>query len=297
MSTVGVEQAGGRWRYAFAAAVLLAGMPAAAAAQDRVTEEHGASEPEGRLLAFYAAAVAFSPAGFLSDDALTLGLEVSYIPWLDASRRRPFADKPEATNLAPVFPRPRVAARLPGGFRAEASWIPPLRVFDVRANLFAIALTRPVAAVGSVTLAPRLWATAGRVRGAMTCNEDTMLGHGVELQTYYLNICHGRESEDWFEPRLVAGELVALRALRPTLDAYLVAGARYDRTRFDIGVLYPDGSRDPDHPILELRATRPHFALGAVWETAARFGAGLEAFYAPGSLFTVRASGRWAWRP
>ena len=296
MPTVGVEQAGGRWRYAFAAAVLLAGKPAAAAAQERVIEEHTASEPEGRLLAFYAAAVAYSPAGFLSNDALTLGLELSYIPWLDASRRRPFADKPEATNLAPLFPRPRIAARLPGDFTAEASWIPPLRVFDVRANLFAIALTRPVASVGPVTLAPRLWATAGRVTGSMTCNEDTMLGQGVELETYYLSVCHGRESEDWFEPRLLAGEILATRALWTALDAYFVAGVRYDRTRFDIGVLRPDGSRDPDHPILELSAVLPHFAVGAVWESTGRVAAGLEGFYAPGSLFTIRATGRWTWR-
>jgi hypothetical protein len=297
LSTVGVEQAGGRRRYALAGVALLAVAPVIVAAQARVVERHAVSEPEGRLLAFYAAAVAYTPAGFLTGGAATLGLELSYIPWLDASRRRPFADKPEATNLAPVFGRPRLAVRLPGHVMAEASWIPPVRVFDVRANLVAIALSRAVASVGAVTLAPRLWATAGRVRGAMTCSEDTMLGQGLELQTYYVTVCHGRESDDWFEPRLLGGELLARRALTHGVEAYLVGGARYDRTRFDIGVLRADGTRDPDHPILELSSTRPHFALGAVWERAARFGAGLEAFYAPGSLFTVRASGRWTWRP
>ena len=109
MSTVGVEQAGGRWRYAFAAAVLLAGMPAAAAAQDRVTEEHGASEPEGRLLAFYAAAVAFSPAGFLSDDALTLGLDACRAQLFDLVGEERAAAWPEPCRRVPGQQRLRPA--------------------------------------------------------------------------------------------------------------------------------------------------------------------------------------------
>jgi hypothetical protein len=35
----------------------------AAHAQERVLEQHGFTDPEGRLLAFYSAAMAFSPAG------------------------------------------------------------------------------------------------------------------------------------------------------------------------------------------------------------------------------------------
>jgi len=80
------------------------------------------------------------------------------------------------------------------------------------------------------------------------------------------------------------------------MRGYVLAGARYDRTRFDIGVRMPDGSRDPDHPILELRTVRPHFAFGATWRGPAPWGAGLEGFYAPGSLFTVRLSARFDWR-
>lgn len=298
LSTVGVVQAGGRWRYALRAVLLLAIASGAAGSQTRVIERHEPDEPEGRLLAFYAAAVAFSPAAFADGESrLSLGVELSYVPWLDAAQRRPSIDKPEATNLAPVFPRPRVALRL-GGVLAEASWIPPMPLFDVRANLFGFSATGTVLRVGGTSLAPRLWLTTGRIRGAMTCNEDTMLGHGLELQTYYATVCRGRESDDWFEPRLLGGELVASRAVGSGgVRAYVLAGARYDRTRFDIGVRMPDGSRDPDHPILELRTTRPHFALGTTWRGPARWGAGLEGFYAPGSLFTARVSARYAWRP
>ena len=119
MSTVGVVQAGGRWRYALRAGlrgvlvVALAGAPVGTAgAQARVIQRHAPDEPEGRLLAFYSAAVAFSPAAFADDESrVAFGVELSSVPWLDAAQRRPSIDKPEATNLAPVFPRPRVALR------------------------------------------------------------------------------------------------------------------------------------------------------------------------------------------
>lgn len=298
LSAVGVEQAGGRWRYAFAA--LLSLMVAASPAMgQRVVEKHDFDEPEGRLLGFYAAAVAFSPAGFgWSDGSVTFGLELSYIPWLDAAQRRPSIDKPEATNLAPVFPRPRLGLRLPGDVTLEASWIPPLQLFDVEANLFGLALSRPVAEVAGVTIAPRVWAAAGRVRGAMTCNEDTMLGHGTELETYYNTVCRGRESDDWFEPRLLGGEVLAARPLAGgNVQAYASIGARYDRTQFDIGVYMPNGGRDPDHPILEINTVRPHGSFGAAWRAGPRWWLGAEGFYAPGSLFTARIMARWTVRP
>ncbi|HEX7120936.1 MAG TPA: hypothetical protein VF178_01110 [Gemmatimonadaceae bacterium] len=298
LSAVGVEQAGGRWRYAFPMLFALLLAPGALMAQ-RVVEGHDFEEPEGRLLGFYAAAVAFSPAGFgASDGALTLGLELTYIPWLDASQRRASIDKPEATNLAPVFPRPRLGVRLPGDFTLEASWIPPLQLFDVEANLVGLAVSRPLAQLAGVTIAPRVWATAGRVRGAMTCNEDTMLGHGTELETYYATVCRGHESDDWFEPRLLGGEVMATRPLLGgTVQAYASVGARYDRTKFDIGVYMPNGGRDPDHPILEIDTVRPHGSFGAAWHAGRRWWLGAEGYYAPGSLFTARVMARWTVRP
>lgn len=278
------------------AAVSLLGVPwRAAGAQDRVLERHSFSDPEGRLLAFYSAAMAFSPAGFAPDESrLSFQLEVSHVPYLDRAQRRPSIDKPESTNLAPFFPRPRAAVRI-GSWRAEASWIPPMRVFDVRANLTSVAIAGPPVRFGTLSIAPRVWGTIGRVRGAMTCSTSEMLGKGADLELYYGTVCHGRESDDWFEPRTVGGELVGSRSLGGA-RAYAVLGARVDRTRFDIGVLTFTGDRDPDHPILQLRAFRPHGAVGASWRLRGGVYAGGEVFYAPGSLLTGRVSGRWVVR-
>jgi hypothetical protein len=264
------------------------------AAQARVVERHEFSDPEGRLLAFYSASMAFSPAGVGWDDSrLSFSLEVSHVPYLDKAQRRPSIDKPESTNLAPFFPRPRISIGL-GSWRAEASWIPPMRVFDVQANLGSLSITAPPVKIGTFRLSPRAWATIGRVEGAMTCSSQEMLGHGADLELYYGTVCHGRESEDWFEPRMVGGEAVIARPLGSGgSSVYALAGARVDRTRFDIGVLTFDGQRDPDHPILQLSAFRPHGAIGGSWRVRRGVYAGGELFYAPGSLLTGRVSGRW----
>jgi hypothetical protein len=272
---------------------LLAALSSASGAQ-RVLERHPFSDPEGRLLAFYSASMAFSPAGMAPDESrLSVSLEVSHVPSLDEAQRRPSIDKPESTNLAPFFPRPRGALRV-GNWTLEASWIPPMRVFDVEANLVSGAIAAPALHLGGLSIAPRLWGTFGRVKGSMTCSTQTMLGHGSDLELYYNTVCHGRESDDWFEPRMLAGEGVVSKSLGSGGGRlYAVAGARIDRTRFDIGVLTFDGTRDTDHPILQLRTVRPHGALGASWRVRRGVLAGGELFYAPGSLLTARVSGKW----
>ena len=267
------------------------------AAQERALERHVFSDPEGKLLAFYSAAMAFSPAGLAPDESrLSFMLEVSHVPFLDKAQRRPSIDKPESTNLAPFFPRPRVSVRL-GSWRAEGSWIPPMRLFDVKANLGSLAIIGPAARVNALHIAPRAWVTVGRVQGAMTCSPDEMLGHGSDLELYYATVCHGRESDDWFEPRMLCGELLASRSFGDGgTRAYALLGARIDRTRFDIGVLTFDGARDLDHPVLQLSAFRPHGALGASWRVRRGVSVGGELFYAPGSLLTGRVAGRWVVR-
>lgn len=298
MPIVGAGQYTCRQRYITlgAAVVALLTVPSGGlGAQERVLERHTFSDPEGRLLAFYSAAMAFTPAGVPPDGSrLSFLLEVSHVPALNRDQRRPSIDKPESTNLAPFFPRPRVALRL-GGWSAEASWIPPMRVFDVEANLGGFALVGPSAQVGSFRVAPRVWAMVGRVRGSMTCSTQEMLGRGADLELYFNTVCHGRESDDWFEPRMLGGELLASRSLFGA-RTYALLGARVDRTRFDIGVLTPFGERDQDHPILELHAFRPHVALGASWLVRRGVAAGGELFYAPGSVLTARVSGRWVAR-
>ena len=263
---------------------------AVASGQERVRERHDFDDPEGRLIGFYSAALFFSALGAperTTTWALDAGLEVSYIPQLSKSQRTAFQDKPEATNLAPVLPRPRVALVLPGALHAQVSWVPPVRVFDVEANLLSIAVTRAMEP-GGVTIAPRFVATWGKVRGSITCFEDLLRGTESE-GVYYTQICNSRTSDDHFKPQHFALEVLASRAVaRLPFLPYAGIGVLREKTIFDIGVQRTDGSRDPDHPILEMRATRPYGFLGGTvnaWRSTRFTG---ELFYAPGSLFTAR---------
>jgi hypothetical protein len=246
---------------------------------------------------YYSSAVAFSPlgaslAGATSAHAprIEAAMELSYLPRLSPAQRTTGLDKPESTNLAPLFARPRVGARLPAGLGLEMSWIPPVRFFDVKANLVAGAVTRTFGGSDGVRVVPRLSFLTGRVEGPITCNRDTATNRGVSLATYYAFVCYGNNSRDFFEPRHVAGELLVARTVaRGRLEPYLSAGARRERTRFDIGVIRTDGSRDPDSPVLQVRATRPYGTAGASWLGARHTRLAAELYYAPGSVVTARA--------
>lgn len=268
-----------------------AGLATAAPAQQRDVQLYSATDVEGRLMAFYSAALAFSPIGQFAAPApgsVSAAIELSYVPSLTAAQRSAGYDKPEATNLAPVYPRPRLRIGLPARIGLEASWLPPARVFGVTANLGALALTTPITRVHAWQVAGRAAGMIGRVIGPITCNADIAAAGSSDLRTYYRTVCRGRDSRDYFEPRHVSLEILASR--EGAIQAYAGAGARLDAgTRFDIGVAKPDGSyRDPDHPVLELRSVRPQLVLGAIWQARARGALAGELFYAPGSLLTAR---------
>jgi hypothetical protein len=256
--------------------------------QSREIQRHSFDDPEGRLMAFYAAALSVSaigPAAANSPWTLTGGLELSHIPQLSQRQRTAGFDKPESSNLSPILPRARVSLSMPGSVRVEGSWLPPVSVFEARANLYAIALSRPVPIRWSMTITPRVAAAAGKARGAITCNDDLRRGSDSE-QVYYAAVCHARQSDDHFEPRQLSAELILSRP-RVGVVPFATMGLRRDHTRFDIGVQRSDGSRETDHPILVMRATRPFLAAGAAWRSGLGELGG-EVHYAPGSLITVR---------
>ena len=136
---------------------------------------------------------------------------------------------------------------------------------------------------------PRASFLAGRVEGPITCNRETADEGDAALATYFSFVCYNNDSRDHFEPRHVSGELLVARtAASGRWQPYVSAGARAERTRFDIGVIRSDGSRDPDEPILEVRATRAYGTAGASWLGFPRTRLAAELYYAPGSALTAR---------
>ena len=276
-----------------------------AAAQGRELKSYGPGEPEAKLMLYYSSTVAFSPVGvpYGADrpPAMAVGnggtssrfeaaVEVSYLPRLSLEQRTTGSDKPEATNLAPLFPRPRLGARLPGGIGLELSWIPPVRFFDVKANLFAGAISRSFSVSSRFRVIPRASFLTGRVEGPITCNRETANDGDAALATYYSFVCYGNDSRDYFEPTHVSGELLVARgSAGGRWQPYVSAGARAERTRFDVGVIRRDGTRDPDQPVLEVKTTRAYGTAGASWFGLRRTRLAAELYYAPGTALTARA--------
>lgn len=276
-----------------------------ARAQGREQKRYAPSSPEGKLMLYYSSTVAFSPLGIPpgaerssmagvvgggTTSHMEVAVELSYLPPLSAEQRTAGSDKPESTNLAPMFVRPRLGARLPGGFGLELSWIPPVRVFDVKANLVAGALSRSFGLSSEWRLVPRVSVLTGRVEGPITCNRETATDGGAALAVYYSLVCYGNDSRDFFEPRHVSGELLLAHEARGgRWRPYVSVGARAERTRFDVGVIRPDGTRDPDEPVLRVHATRGYGAAGASWLGLRRTRFAAELYYAPGSVLTGRA--------
>ena len=256
----------------------------------RMTEEYRWGDPEGRLMAYYSAALAFSPVGAPSPAATwgaTVGLELGYVPPLNQAQRSAGFSKTESTNLLSVFPRPRLAATLPAGFALEASWIPPVRVAGVKANLISAAVSRPVSLARGLVVTPRVAGTTGSVRAPVTCNDDLATrSEGDAL--FFAHVCHGIESDDSFHPTALSGELVIGGMLDGEgLTPYAGAGVRVERDRFDVGVRFSDGTFDSTHPVLELDVTRAYGFAGATWN-APLSAVSAELFYAPRSLLTAR---------
>src|SRR5688500_5956508 len=88
-----------------------------AAAQERVREPHDFADSEGCQLGFYSAPLFVAALGAperAATWALDAGLAITCLPQRWKSQRTAFQDKPEATNPAPILPRPRVSVVLPG---------------------------------------------------------------------------------------------------------------------------------------------------------------------------------------
>lgn len=275
----------------FLASVASAQPPAALAADSRVIQHYEWDSAEGRIMAYYAAALAYSPLGVTTAPAsrTRVGLELSYLPPLSRELRTESGSKTESTNLAPLLPRPRVIVGLPGALRLEASWVPPVKAFGVTANLLGIAVSRAIAPAFGAEISARIAGFAGTAKGAITCN-DELTRRGSDDSTYFSAVCHGRESEDEFRPRSLSTELIATwEAGDRRFVPYAGLGAGLEHTRFTVGVRQQDGTPDSSHPILDLHLVRGYGFAGGSWALSRGMSLIGEMFYAPGSVFTGRA--------
>lgn len=108
--------------------------------------------------------------------SIEVGAEMDWIPQLSASQQRIAFNGTHEVDVtkAPIFARPRITFGLPWRFALTLSYVPPIRVFGVKPNLFAFALERPLVERDPWTIGMRMYGQIGDVEGAITCPSDVV---------------------------------------------------------------------------------------------------------------------------
>jgi hypothetical protein len=252
-----------------------------------------ASSNEAKTFAIFSVPLAFSPA--LAPEAqpqFQVGLEGTYLPKVDRATATATICQPgkgpENTDLLFAVPRPRIELPLPLGLALEASWIPPVRLNGVKANLFGVSLAKsfPLASlVGSL----RAHGTFGSIRAPITCAQAALADPGSEC-------FNGTLSDDKYSPNIFGADLTLGRTmLGGRLRPYVGGGYNRLEPRFRVNFTNQFGNVDTTR--VEVNLNRAVFFAGATWRVVNRLSATTEVYAAPADAVTVRLALRAAIGP
>lgn len=222
---------------------------------------------EARAMALSSLPLAFSgaraPRAAAGDGRswLEAALEITWLPRIDdaiatPTRCRP-GKGPENTALLPAFPRPRLLLHAPAGLTLEASWVPPVRVAQVRSNLLGLALGHERALGRGTALRVRAHATLGSVEAPITCPDEALRDAASECYD-------GERSRDRLRPNLYGAELALGWAVRDgRLRPYAGVGHSWLRPRFQVHFVNSAG--EVDRSRVEVDLERTALFGGATW--------------------------------
>ncbi|HEU5217648.1 MAG TPA: hypothetical protein VFU23_03265 [Gemmatimonadales bacterium] len=250
------------------------------------------SSNEARMMAKFDVPLAFgavdAPAR-RSAGHLAVGLELTYVPGIDpllaiSTECRPGKLRPENTDLVPLVPRPRIAVGLPWGLGLEASWIPPFRISEARANLIGVSLSRTTAmSHGGVLLRIRAHGAFGVIHGPITCDD-------AALQDATSECYQGTRSDDAFRPNVFGVEAAVGWQLGKSLRPYL--GAGYNRLAPRFRVNFTNQFDQVDRRRVTVNLDRGVLFAGATWRATQRLELSGELYSPPTDAVTVRVAGR-----
>jgi hypothetical protein len=169
---------------------------------------------------------------------------------------------------------------LPFGLTLQASWIPPIRVNGVKANLLGFSLEKTFGQADGLVAAVRAHATLGSIRAPITCDDQALEDPTSEC-------FGGARSDDRVSPNifgldLALGGPLAGGRLRP------YAGAGYNRLqpRFQVNFTNQFGVLDDRR--VEVNLDRMVVFGGASWAVTERLGVTGELYAAPADAVTGR---------
>jgi hypothetical protein len=279
-------------RRAAAAVMLALGWPAAAAAQGDCFP--GPESNEAKTLAIFAVPLAFgrgsAPEVF---PGFRAGIELAYLPNVDDATATPTTCRPgkgpENTDLLFALPRPRIGLPLPFGLALQASWVPPVRVRGIKANLIGLSVEKAFGNLEGLVAALRVHATFGSVRAPITCDDQALEDPASEC-------FGGTRSDDRLSPNIMGIDLavggpLAEGRLRP------YGGVGYNRLQPRFQVDYTNQYGDLDDRRVEVDLDRFVMFGGATWQTTERLSVTGELYAAPADAITGRVVVRTAVGP
>ena len=169
---------------------------------------------------------------------------------------------------------------MPFGLTLEASWVPPVRIHGVKANLFGVSLEKAVGRPDGLVAALRAHATFGSINAPITCDDAALADP--------LSECFGgTRSDDKVRPNIIGVDLavggpVAHGRFRP------YAGVGYNRLepRFQVNLTNQFG--ELDNRRVEVGLNRVVLFGGATWTLTNRLGITSELYAAPADAITGR---------
>ncbi len=236
---------------------------------------------EANTFAILSVPIAFS-GGFAPDRAhgIVIGIEAASLPNVDTLNATPASCRPgkgpENANPLPGIVRPRVSIAL-SGFMVEASWIPPIPVEGVKANLFGLAVARPIALPKGWYLGLRAHAVLGALHAPVVCDRDALVDSTSECY-------RGTLSNDRWAPNVYGVEAVLAT---PPGPIRLHGGFGYSRLqpRFQVDFTNSVGSRDRRKVEVNLQRAA---VLGGVTYQVGRFDLTAEGYATFGDAIAVR---------
>lgn len=163
--------------------------------------------------------------GIESAGTIRVGAEGVFLPTIDKTTATPTTCRPgkdaENVNSLKFAGRARVSVSLPKQLTLEASWLPPVELKGMKANLFGVALGGARQLTDRWVAALRAHATFGSVKGPFTCPQES-----VDSSTG--DCAGGTLSNDEFKPNIVGGDF-SLGFNAPTSRFAWFGGAGYSR--------------------------------------------------------------------
>ena len=211
---------------------------------------------------------------------VSVGVELASLPMVDATDATSTACRPgkgpENTHPIAGIVRPRIAVAV-HGFVLEASWIPPVTVNEVKANLVGLAIARPFALAAGWYLGVRVHAVLGSLNAPVTCNDAALRDATSEC-------FGGTRSNDRWQPGVFGAEAV-VGAGRARIRPYLGVGYTMLRSRFRVDFTNAAGSTDNTQVNVDLE--RVALFAGVMWRLG-QSSITAEAYSTPADAVTAR---------